>query len=161
MFIFKLKYKSQVWVWKATEKFLSLVRSWCAVWGRWARLRAPPGGIGASRSAAMAPEGAGQGPPSSDTFPWSQRHILRQQRHSPSSHPHPAPLASQFVSPFWSLHPLAPMDDHAVQVLCLSRIFCGPLHRWDIQNTLFFANISFSCCSTSCQLHATYLGGPK
>lgn len=94
MFIFKLKYKSQVWVWKATEKFLSLVRSWCAVWGRWARLWAPPGGIGASRSAAMAPGGAGQGPPSSDTFPWSQRHILRQQRHSPSSHPHPAPLAS-------------------------------------------------------------------
>lgn len=59
MFIFKLKYKSQVWVWKATGRLLSLVRSWCAVGGRGARLGASPGGTGASRSAGRAPEELG------------------------------------------------------------------------------------------------------
>lgn len=157
MFIFKLKYKSQVWVWKATGRLLSLVRSWCAVGA---------GGPGWERhQVGLGPAGQLGGPRRSwagTSFLWhiplvSEAHPLPAVSQSLLT-PHPEPWASQFVSPFWSLHPLAPIDDHAVQFLCLSCIFCGSPYRWLIQTTLFFANISFSYCFTSCWLHATDLG---
>lgn len=125
MFILELKYRSQVWVWKAVEKHLAPVRRQGRAAevlgsGRWAVHMGP-------QASQDSPGRGGQGPASSHpcaaSRPWETRSPgsgvpSTQLSQSPSSlevprELAPSPSASPFVLALLFPHPSTPVDDHA------------------------------------------------